>query len=173
MKAGPIRSNGMRKPLSAALIVALVVGLSVGPAEAGSRAARAAGRDAIHRLQTAPLPPRTHAVTQLPASLQLNGAPFVPDTPNLVDEHSLFVTALRPSKTFAWFKSHPPPKAGSQRLTSTGAKPSSRVLGFRWGDSRLVEERALYVTLVGRPGGGAAIRIDSQATWGDAGTTAG
>jgi hypothetical protein len=171
MKARPTRSHGIRKAFIAGLVVGLILVFPIGAAQAASKAKRAAKRDAIHRLETAPLRSQTHAVSRLPASLGLNEAPFAPATPNLVDEHALFVTTLGPSQAFAWFKSHPPPQAGAQRLISTGAKPSSRVLGFIWGDSR-VKERALYVTLIGRARG-SAIRIDAQATWGDAGEIAG
>jgi hypothetical protein len=162
----------MRNAVIAVLVVVSILALPVGVAGAASKASRAAKRDAAHRLDTTPLPPRTHTVPQLPASLGLNGAPFAPATPNLVDEHSLLLTVLGPKNAFAWFKSHPPPKAGAGQLFSRGVNNSSRVIGFRWGNSPLVEERALYVTVIGRSGGGTAIRIDSQATWGDKGETA-
>jgi hypothetical protein len=69
-------------------------------------------------------------------------------------------------KTFVWFKSHPPLKAGAQRGYTKGVNPSSRVVIFRWGNGRLVNGRNLVVTVIGLPAGGAAVRIDSQATWG-------
>lgn len=165
-------SEGMRNALIAALVAVSMVALPTNAAGATSKAARAAKRDAVHRLDTAPLPPRTHPVPLLPKPFNLPGPPFESVTPDIVDVHSFFVTALGRNRAFAWFKSHPPPKAGASRLLSRGVARPSRILGFRWGDSRLVEERTLYVTVISRPSGGAAIRIDSQATWGDKGAIA-
>jgi hypothetical protein len=162
----------MRKAVIAALVAVTALALPAGAASSASRGAQAAKRDAIHRLETTPLPPRTRAAAAFPASMGLNGAPFFPATPNLVDEHSFFMTALGPKNAVVWFDHHPPPKSGAQRLYSSGDTVSSRIIGFRWGNSRLVEERNLYVTLIGRSGGGSAIRIDSQAAWGDKGVTA-
>jgi hypothetical protein len=153
-------------------LMGLLTVLEADGAQAASKAEQAARRDAIRRLASAPLPPHTRTVSRFPRALGLNESPITPATPNLVDRHSLFVTALGPGRAFNWFKTNPPPRSGSGLLASSGSDHSPWVLGFSWGNSQLVEERALYVTIADRPQGGAAIRIDSQATWGDAGSFA-
>jgi hypothetical protein len=128
---------------------------------------REAERDAERRLRQAPTAPGSHPVSHLPRKYGLEGAEFAPRTPNLVHREAFFLTKLDAAEAFAWLRAHPPRKAGAQRLLTSGGEGAytSRTIGFRWGDSRQVSERAQYDTVVARPAGGAAIRIETQAVW--------
>jgi hypothetical protein len=140
----------------------------IGPSTRNVFGARvAANHDAARRLAAAPVPPGSHPVPHLPPDYGLNGPEFVPVTPNLIRKEALFLTKLDPTEAFAWLKAHPPAKAGAQRLLTGGGQGeyTSQTVGFQWGDSRAAGGRQQYDTVVNRPAGGAAIRIEIQAVW--------
>jgi hypothetical protein len=146
----------------------------VGPG-AGDKVEALAKDDVERRLVAAPLPPGSREVAELPASFELEGAPFVPVTPDLVEAHALFVVPMELPRALAWIRSHPPENVTPERLESGGGTDSglaSQTLGFSWPEPGALGERELYETVVARPGGGSALRLDAQVTWGDAGTTA-
>jgi hypothetical protein len=146
----------------------------VGPGTGGKVEALAKD-DVERRLAAAPLPPGTRRVAELPASFELEGAPFVPETPDLVEAHALFVVPMELPRALAWIRSHPPENVTPERLESGGGTDSglaSQTLGFSWPEPGALRERELYETVVARPGGGSALRLDAQVTWGEAGATA-
>jgi hypothetical protein len=186
----PGRSHHVRKPIAIvtalgtiALVVVLVgCGGSADPVElpheapaeelgslAGTvlGAKTAANRDAVRRLAAAPVPPGSHRVSHLPQEYGLSGPEFAPVSPNLIRKEATFLTKLDPAEAFAWLKAHPPPKAGAQRLLTSGGERdyTSQTVGFQWGNSRAANGRNQYDTVVNRPAGGAAIRIEAQAIW--------
>jgi hypothetical protein len=146
----------------------------VGPG-AGGKVEALAKDDVERRLVAAPLPPGSREVAELPASLELEGAPFVPATPDLAEAHALFVVPMELQRALAWIRSHPPENVTPERLESGGGTDSglaSQTVGFSWPEPGALGERELYETVVARPGGGSALLLDAQVTWGDAGTTA-
>jgi hypothetical protein len=150
------------------------VELGKGPGTGGETERRAED-DVARRLAAAPLPPGAHAVGELPASSELGGPPFEPETPDLIGAHSLFLMPMELPRALAWIRSHPPAEVTPERLESGGATDAglaSQTIGFSWADRGPLRERELYETVVARPGGGSALRLDSQATWGEAGTIA-
>jgi hypothetical protein len=132
------------------------------------RSARSdAMRDARRRLQALQLPPGAQRVSRLPRALHLGAPSTEPDTPNLVQRHSSFVTSQPSRIVLAWFRAHSP---GDLKLTESGSyvirnEIVVRDLGFSWSDREEVQDRRLLVSVAARPDGGSAFRADSQAVW--------
>jgi hypothetical protein len=174
--ARQLAAVGSRMNRLSRLLVALLALLVAGSAAAlllgRTSAAEAtpkqlAERDVAVRLADAPLPPGTHHVRSLPRSLRLDGPGEAPETPNLVDRGARFVTSMGAGRALAWFRAHPPAGgrfSGTGSSSGGGAVPIHEV-DFDWDELPSVRERTLLVSVVARPEGGAAIRIDSQGVW--------
>ncbi len=124
-------------------------------------------RDAHRRLQALRLPSGAQRVGKLPRTLHLEAPSTEPDTPNLVQRHSLFITSQPSQTVLAWFRAHSP---GDLKLTESGSyvvrnEIVVRDLGFSWSDREEIQERRLLVSVATRPDGGSAFRVDSQAVW--------
>jgi hypothetical protein len=132
---------------------------------AGARAARhLAERDAARRLGEAAIPPGAHPVRHLPKSLGLDGAGLRPTTPNFVARSALYLSQQRPTEVIDWFEAHPPPHVAKLAMDSEGG--ASVEHAFTFGDLKgKVSQRWLTVAAVERPGGGSAIRLESQGVW--------
>jgi len=131
-------------------------------------ARRTALRDAYRRLAELRLPPATHPVRKIGRGLHLNGPGTEPDSPNLVQLHSYFLSPWPREKVVSWFKHHPPAGSGLQMIGSfgIGKKTVVRYIGFEWPERRgVVGSREVSIGIAGRPHGGTAIRADSQAVW--------
>jgi hypothetical protein len=154
-------------------LLALIVGGSIvillrGNSDAAEATPKQlAERDVARRLAAAALPPGARRVDQLPKSLHLNGPGEEPATPNLVDRGAEYVTSMGAAPALAWVKAHPPTGAKQSLTSSLGSKGKALVheVGFESGELPSVRERVLLVAVAARPGGGAAIRVDSQAVW--------
>jgi hypothetical protein len=131
----------------------------------GDAAARHfAERDAARRLGEAPIPPDAHSAEHLPKSLGLDRADLRPATPNFVARSALYLSPLRPTEVINWFEAHPPPHVAGLAMDSEGG--ASVEHAFTFGDLEgKVSQRWLTVAAVERPGGGSAIRLDSQGVW--------
>jgi hypothetical protein len=150
-------------------------GAAVGGPGNGGKAEELAKQDVERRVAAALLPPGTHGDDGLSASYELEAAPFEPVTPNLVEAHAVFVTDLDLPRACAWIRAHPPAGVTPERLESggaTGTGHSSQTIGFSWNWRGPLRERELYETVVARAGGGSALGLDAQATWGEAGLSA-
>jgi hypothetical protein len=158
----------------AVLAVALIAAAVILPAStAGAprpirEARRTALRDVYHRLVQAELPPDAYPVRAVGRGLHLNSAGSIPDTPNVVQMHSFFLSPQPREAVLAWLKAHPPVTTGLQEGGSfgIGKKTVVEYLGFEWPElPGKVRERRTMFAVAARPGGGSAIRVDTQAVW--------
>lgn len=103
-------------------------------------------------------------MAHLPTSLGLDGAGLRPATPNFVARSAFYGSPRRPTEVIDWFEAHPPPHVAKLALDSEGG--ASVEHAFTFGDLKgKVSQRWLTVAAVERPGGGSAIRLDSQGVW--------
>lgn len=153
----------------AALAAATVLATSTAGAPRPIREARrTALRDVYRRLVRLRLPPHAHPVKAVGRGLHLNGPGTIPDTPNVVQMHSYFLSPQPREAVVAWLEAHPPVSTGMRESGSLGIGKKTVVkdLGFEWPDLRgEVRQRRTLFAVAARPAGGSAIRTDSQAVW--------
>jgi hypothetical protein len=163
------RRIGAMAVLVAALAAAVVfAGPTAGAPRPIREARRTALRDVYRRLVDVRLPPQAHPVKAVGRGLRLNGAGSIPDTPNVVQMHSYFLSPRPREAVIAWLKAHPPVTTGLQESGSLGIgkKTAVRYLGFEWPEERgKLRERMTSFAVATRPAGGSAIRVDTQAVW--------
>jgi hypothetical protein len=161
--------TGTAAVLLAALFAAMVLATSTAGAPRPIREARrTALRDVYHRLVEVRLPPGARPIKAVGRGLQLNSADSIPKTPNLVQMHSYFLSPRPREAVLAWLKAHPPVSTGTQESGSLGIgkKTVVKYLGFEWPElPGKVRERRTAFAVAARPGGGSAIRVDTQAVW--------
>jgi hypothetical protein len=165
MKFGRIGLAALVMALAGATVVAAASGVAPRPIR---QARRAALRDAYRRLEKVRLPPGSRPVKKVGRGLHLNTPGTEPETPNLVQMHSFFLSPRPREAVVKWFDGHPP--AGSRQGISgsfgIGKRTVVKYVGFEWPELRdRVYSRSVEVSVASRPSGGSAIRIDSMAVW--------
>jgi hypothetical protein len=158
---------------AAVLALALLATVAVAGSTAGAprpirEARRTALRDVYRRLVAARVPPGARPVKAVGRGLHLNSGGSIPATPNVVQMHSYFLSPRPREAVIAWIKAHPPVTTGMQESGSfgIGKKTVVKYLGFESPEvpGKLSERRTLFA-VAARPGGGSAIRVDTQAVW--------
>lgn len=160
----------MGKRFGVVLVVVAVVLAGAAAALAGTAAnRRAATTDATKILQALTLPPGAQSAPADPSSSHLLSQPaMAPRTPALVDDRAFWTVPGSPRAVLDWIEGHPP--AGSVRDASSSTATSSGITtmsdGYSFGAVRRIEsQRELVVTVAHAPGGGTALRADSQVVW--------
>jgi hypothetical protein len=155
--------------LVAALAASVVLAGSAAAAPKPVREARrAALRDVYQRLVIVRMPPGARPVKSVGRGLRLNNPGTVPETPNLVQMHSFFLSPQPREAVVAWLTAHPPVSTGIQERGSLGVgkKTVVKYVGFESPEVRgKLSERGTLFAVAARPGGGSAIRVDTQAVW--------
>jgi hypothetical protein len=164
----PQRIGAMAVLVAALAATVVFAGSTAGAPRPIREARRTALRDVYRRLERLRLPPQARPVKTVGRGLHLNGAGSIPDTPNLVQMHSYFLSPQPREAVVAWLRSHPPVSTGMRESGSLGIgkKTVVKYLGFEYPEERgRVRERQISFAVAARPGGGSAFRIDSQAVW--------
>jgi hypothetical protein len=158
--------------LAAAIALALAtVGLASGSSAANhapNKVRTKAIADARGRLRTFVPPPGSHRVSSLPKSLHLNGPFSRPGSPRYVDVHAFWVSSASVGSVRDYLAGHTPPGADHSISGSSGGRTGTYRwdYGYAWPElPNVADLRELTVGVVARPGGGSALRADSQATW--------
>jgi hypothetical protein len=131
---------------------------------------QAAERDVEERLATFSPPPGAKSAAGKPAGTdsELNGPPQEPETPNLVDRGAWWTVPSSPAEVLAWSRANPP-VGTSLGAAGTGVNGQSgtefQYVEIRWPSLPGVDERVDLVAATALPGGGTALRVDSQAVW--------
>jgi hypothetical protein len=158
--------------LAAAIAVALTtIGLASGSSAANHAPEKVRSKaiaDARKRLRSFAPPPGSHRVGSLPKSLHLNGPFSRPGSPRYVDVHAFWVSSGSVDSMRDYLAGHTPPGADHSISGEMGSRTGIYRwdYGYAWPELPDVADlRELTVGVVARPGGGSALRADSQATW--------
>jgi hypothetical protein len=129
--------------LALALVVIVAVGVVIlvggGSGSSAATQKQLAERAAEEHLAAVSLPPGSHRVASLPASVQLEASK--PKAPDEVSRAADYVSSMGPAEARAWFAAHPP-AAGTTAAVASDQEGGS---AFR------VEARATW-TKAGRSG---------------------
>lgn len=152
------------------LVVASVTGALPVVRTAGENKAAAEGETrALLGFVSVPAGATQVAVPPPEAGGMLDGPPFAPATPDVVDQHAIWVVPRTIHQVLGWVRTHLPAQAKSsvsKDITGGRKVLENEAESFGWPPIQgVLASREVFLSAVRLPNGSTALRADAQVVW--------